>query len=234
MREFPDYVTPERRERDRRYRKHIGAALMAAVLFHALLVVTVQPFREHIPLVRRMGYRGPIRIMPEISIMREIVEDESDLESRAGALGGRGFRVVEIEVRDWSLPSGGETDLSEQQAELDAGDDLLNELESSLPQPMSTEVVISRFVKPRYPPSSLETGVEGVVTFKLEVTETGEVRRAWLIDSEVDDACNIEAYSAVMQWRFSPYRIDGVATPMLVEQRIRFRIRDALGDASGS
>jgi TonB family protein len=60
---------------------------------------------------------------------------------------------------------------------------------------------------------------------------SGEVRRAWLLSSEVDEACDLAAHRAVMQWEFEPYIVNGRPTSILVDQRIRFRIRDAIPEA---
>jgi TonB family protein len=203
----------------------------AAAAFHLLLAVGFAPLSEEIPLVRHIGYRGQMRILPEISVLREPGEVENELERVAGFSSGSVMEVITIEIVDGEIPAEGPKRVAMEESEPEAGDDVITRLESSLPQPTSSEMVIERLVKPLYPASSIEAGVEGVVTFRLHVAKTGEVRRAWVLDSEVDEACILEAYRAVTRWKFEPYVVNGRPTPILVDQRIRFRLRDALLDA---
>lgn len=226
------YVTPSRRRREHTYRTRLACATALAVLVHAAFVIVVAPFTDSIPLVRHIGYRGEIRLLPEISVMREPGETESEQELSAGERAGSGFEVVVIELVDRDVPAEGESDVPEDDLESDPGEDLLSQLETSLPQPMSSEVVLEHLVEPVYPESAIEAGIEGVATFRLHVNKYGDVQRAWLLESEVDDDCNFEAYRAIMQWRFSPYLVGGNPTAILVDQRIRFRLRDELRDAA--
>lgn len=227
----PDYITRNRRGRETRYRRRMAWSAAVAVGFHLLLAVGSAPLTEEIPLVRHIGYRGELRILPEISVLLEPGETENELETTAGMPSGAVMEVIEIEIVDSESPAEGPRRPSVEESEPDAGDDLLTRLETSLPQPTSSEMVVERLVKPRYPPASIAAGVEGVVTFRLHVSRTGEVRRAWLLDSEVDEECNVEAYRAVTKWKFEPYVVDGRPRDILVDQRIRFRLRDALSDA---
>jgi TonB family protein len=223
------YTTPARLERERLYRRRIVLGVLASVALHVLMVPVVAPLREELPLVRHIGYSGELRILPEISVMKEPGVAESEVEVLAGDLSGAAFQVVSIEIVDWAIPEVGSEDLAEKLRDRTRGDDLLNRLETSLPQPRSSDVVVAHLVEPAYPAASIAAGVEGVATFRLHVSKTGEVRRAWLLSSEVDDACNVEAYRAIMQWAFEPYLVAGKATPILVDQRIRFRLRNAMG-----
>lgn len=232
MPEWKPYLTPARRRRGLTYRRRLVWSTAAAIVLHIAVVLVVVPYRDAIPLVRHIGYRGEIRLLPEISIMRENVGEDSEVEASAGVRAGSGFEIVVIEVVDREVPDEGESDIPEDDVESDPGEDLLSRLETSLPQPMSSEMVLEHLVEPLYPESSIEAGVEGVATFRLHVARTGEVRRAWLLESEVDDACNFEAYRAVVKWRFSPYLVNGDPTAILVDQRIRFRLRDEFRDAA--
>jgi TonB family protein len=226
------YITPFRRERERVHRRTLLVSVVASILLHALLVPAIAPLREELPLVRHIGYRGERRILPEISIQREPGEAKSEVETMAGDLAKAAFEVIPIEIVDWVVPEEGLTDLTEDDSELTPGDKLLDRLEMSLPQPTSSEVVVSRLVEPDYPAASIAEGVEGVVVFRLHVSFSGEVRRAWLLSSEVDEACELAAYRAVLQWEFEPYLVNGRPSSILVDQRIRFRLTDALRRSS--
>lgn len=228
------YITPFRRERERVHRRRLLLSAVASVLLHAMLVPAIAPLREELPLVRHIGYRGERRILPEISIQRDPGAVESEVETMAGDLARAAFQVIPIEIVDWTVPEEGATELAEDESEITPGDDLLDRLEMSLPQPMSSEVVVSRLVEPEYPASSIAAGVEGVVVFRLHISMSGEVRRAWLLSSEVDEACELAAYRAVIRWEFEPYLVNGRPTSILVDQRIRFRLTDALRRSPGS
>jgi TonB family protein len=222
------YVTPIRRRRERLRRRRLILSVVTSLLLHAVLIPASAPFREEMPLVRNIGYRGERRILPEISVMREPGAAESEVESTAGELSDAAFRVIAIEIVDWAVPEEGPTEIADEQSDDTPGDDVLTRLEMSLPQPRSSEVVITSLVEPEYPASSIAAGVEGVAMFRIHVSTTGQVRRAWLLSSEVDEACNQAAHRAVMHWEFEPYIIGGRPTSILVDQRIRFRLRDAI------
>jgi len=215
------------RERERSYRRRLWAALAVSVAVHLLLAFVFEPIREYVPLVRHIGYAGQLRILPEISVLRE--PGEQDSEAQAARRGGAEslFRVVPIEIVEWSVPSA--EDAGEQTGETaeDAGDDELDRHESSPPQPRSDDVIVTYMVKPLYPSSSFEAGIEGDVVYQLRVTKTGSVARAWLVSSEVDAACDQAAYRAVMEWEFMPYLVGGSAVDIVIPVRVEFRLEDA-------
>ena len=231
MSERPRYITEIRRGRERRYRRSITRASVAAVLLHALLILAVAPFTERVPLVRRSGYRGEFRLLPEISILREAGETESEAQARGRELGGSGFRVVNLVIAELELPR--KTPIKAEVEELNRalGDDPRNVRDASLPQPAGQEIVIERLVEPIYPQSAIDREIEGVAVFGLSVAATGEVLRAWLLEFEVSGDCNIEAQRALLQWRFAPYIVDGRPVPFLKYYRILFHLTDELRDA---
>ncbi len=223
----PPHATETRRRRDRDYRTRLVRSVAVAVAVHVLLLLGSVPFSRRIPLVRHIGYHGVLRILPEISVRRDPSNVESEFETPRGSGSESFFRVIDIRAVDWEVPAGvpmeEETGEAEKQ---DVGEELQAQLERSLPQPTSTDVVLVRLVKPHYPRESIAADIEGVVTFRLHVTETGDVARAWLVASEVDEPCEVEAHRAVLQWKFRPFLVEGVATAILVDQRIRFRLHD--------
>ena len=187
--------------------------------------------REQIPLVRHSGYRGEIRLLPEISVIREPSDTESEPQERGDELGGSGFRVVELLIAEFEVPREKPTAAEVEELDPLIGDDLMNLRSTSLPQPTDREIVVEHLVEPIYPQSAIEAGVEGVAVFGIRVDEAGSVRQAWLVDSEVSGECNMEAQRAVLQWRFSPYLVDGEPAPFLKYYRVRFKLTDALRDA---
>ena len=229
MSERPQYITKTRRGREQRYRRSIAWASVAAVLLHAALIPIVAPLKERIPLVRRSGYRGEIRLLPEISVLREPAEVESDVETWAGELVEPGFEVVNLSITEIEIPQERPTETVVEEL-VTVGNDLRDRLDTSLPQPTGREIVIEHFVEPVYPQSAIDAGIEGVAVFGIRVAATGEVLRTWLVDSEVSGDCNVEAQRALLQWRFAPYLVDGRPAPFLKYYRIRFHFRDELRD----
>jgi len=230
MYEPPRYVTEIRRGREQRYRRTIAGTSAAAVLIHALLIPVAAPFTEHIPLVRRSGYRGEIRLLPEISVLREPAPVESDIEAWAGELAEAGFEVVNLSVSELELLDERPTETVVEELDLTIGNELRDLLETSLLQPTGREIVIEHFVEPVYPQSAIDAGIEGVAVFGIQVAATGDVLRAWLVDSGVSGDCNIEAQRALLQWRFAPYLVEGRPASFLKYYRIRFHFRDELRD----
>jgi TonB family protein len=221
------HATETRRWRERNYRARLVLSVAGAVAVHVLLLLSSVPFSRRIPLVRHIGYHGVLRILPEISVRRDPANVETEFETARGSGSESFFRVINIRAVDWEIPAGAPmAEETGEAVEEDSGEELRAQLESSLPQPTSTDVVLVRFVKPHYPRESIAANVEGVVTFRLHVAETGDVVRAWLIASEVDEPSEVEAHRAVLQWEFRPFLVEGVATAILVDQRIRFRLRD--------
>ena len=231
MSERHQYITEIRRGREQHYRRGIARASVAAILLHAVLIPIVAPFKEHIPLARRSGYRGEFRLLPEISILREPDDTESEAQARGRELGGSGFEVVNLVIAELEQPR--KTPIKAEIEELSwaLGDDPRNLRDASLPQPAGQEIVIERLVEPIYPQSAIDNGIEGVAIFGIRVEVTGEVSRVWLLESEVSGDCNIEAQRALLQWRFAPYVIDGRPAPFLKYYRIRFHLTDELRDA---
>ncbi len=227
MSELPLPAWCARQIRERQYRRATALAAALAVVLHAALFVSLGPLQHRIPLVRHLGYEGPLRILAEISEVRAPGRVDSDLEALSGRGARAALRAIDITIVDSERPAGARAREETGTRDETVGDELLTQLERSLPQPTSRELVIIRLVKPEYPRSSVLAGVEGVATFRIHVTSDGEVARAWLMSSEVDPACDEAARRALLQWRFRPFLTDGVPTDVLVDQRIRFTLTDA-------
>lgn len=219
------YISEIRGARDRRYRRLVFVSACASAAAHLILIVVLSPLADDFPLVRHIGYAGPLRILPEISVLEEVDEAETEVEGASGRGSSSFMQVITFTYADGEIPPGSASEEEEiEEAEQEVGDDILEELERSLPQPTSEEIVMTRFVPPVYPTASLESGVEGVVVFRLLVTKRGNVSRAWLLSSEVDPACEVAAEAALSQWTFRPYLVDGRPTDILIDQRVRFEI----------
>ncbi|MDR2954680.1 MAG: energy transducer TonB [Prevotella sp.] len=77
-----------------------------------------------------------------------------------------------------------------------------------------------------YPVTAQETGVQGRVTTRFVVTETGDISDAKVIRG-VDPACDAEALRVInMMPRWTPGKNNGVAVPVYYTIPIVFRIRE--------
>jgi protein TonB len=79
------------------------------------------------------------------------------------------------------------------------------------------------YVPPVYPPIALSARVEGTVILEATLDETGAVRDVRVLKSIplLDRA----AIDAVMRWRYSPTRLNGVAVPVVMNITVRFALR---------
>ena len=222
------------RRRHAEYRRGMRIAAILSVVTHLLLSLAVAPFKDRIPLVRQIGYYGPTHILPEISVERATVDSESSTRPTAGRGADDAFHIVPITITEWAVPSEVTDEVKSSDAATDASaiDDLLAELERSLPQPQSRDMVILHLVKPEYPVSSTLAGVEGIVVFRVHVTKTGEVANAWLLRSEVDRACELAALRALRRWCYRPYIVDGEPVSFLGDQAVRFRLFDPFEESA--
>jgi protein TonB len=83
---------------------------------------------------------------------------------------------------------------------------------------------------PVYPPDALKRGVEGSVNLKFDVTATGVVENARVVDS-TDAAFDAAALGALMHWRYLPRIADGKRVASKdVQTIIRFQL-DKPGNA---
>ncbi len=206
----------------------MSIAVVLSAAAHLVLTLAAAPYGDQIPLVRHIGYYGPTHILPEVSIERVASDIESNARPTAGSGATGFFRVIPITITDWAVPSEGTeaAEFCDADDDANAGNDLLAQLERSLPQPRSQDMVVLHLVKPEYPVSSMAAGVEGAVVFRLHVSKTGEVVNAWLLRSEVDRACERAAGRALRRWRYRPYIVDGEPAGFLGDQAVRFRLFD--------
>jgi protein TonB len=82
-------------------------------------------------------------------------------------------------------------------------------------------------VDPVYPPSFEARGIEGWVRVQFNVTETGAVSDAIVVDSKPGDPFDEAALEAVARWRYHPRVVNGEATDRVgLQTLIRFTIEN--------
>ena len=79
--------------------------------------------------------------------------------------------------------------------------------------------------KPPYPPTSKRLREEGTVIINVLVGVDGRAQKGEIKTSSGFDRLDQAAYSAVMNWRYSPGKRNGVATAMPYDVPIRFNLK---------
>jgi len=213
------------RERDHAYRKRLLVLSPLSVLIVLILFATsdVIPYRE---IERHLGWRGPLKILPEITI----VPDEDPFET-----------FIDEQLR------GGKTALVAYQLE-EAGQEKAGRAQTEVPReaekkepsregksifeahpvhtdiPYSEDYVILRMVKPQYPPEELAQGVEGEVTLEILVNAEGKVEKAWVLSTIGPRSFEEASLKAVRQFLFAPPLKDGKPVSMAIRFVFKFRI----------
>jgi TonB family protein len=65
-------------------------------------------------------------------------------------------------------------------------------------------------VEPKYPKEALRKGIEGVVSYQVQIDTFGNVKNI-MITSKTPDILNQAVINAVSQWKFEQARSDGFA-----------------------
>jgi len=86
-----------------------------------------------------------------------------------------------------------------------------------------------RDIPPIYPSAALAARVQGVVILEIDVDTTGKVVQANLLRSI--PLLNQAAIDAVLQWRYEPTIVNGVAVPIRMTVTVNFLAPTAAGDA---
>lgn len=78
-------------------------------------------------------------------------------------------------------------------------------------------------VAPRYPRDAQMRGVSGVVVLEAVISETGCVRSVFTARS-IDPYLDMEAMRAVLQWRYSPTRLNGEPVDVVMTVTVNFTL----------
>jgi TonB family protein len=212
-------------DRDRMYRKTLLCIAPVSVLIILLLFVTSDyvPYSE---LDKRLGWKGAMRVLPEITILPDTDPLESFLEERKL----KSLTSVDLNILDETgLAEGGakkqkmkeeeETDIPRED-----GLDFIRTRPMHSDVPYSEDYIILKMVHPVYPTNELINGVEGEVTLELLVNEDGSVENAWILSIIGPKSFEESSLKAVRQFLFqSPIR-DGKPAPMSIRFQINFKI----------
>lgn len=218
-------------ERRRAARRVALIALGLALAGMAPLVALTLPFfqspmREIIRRTARFGYEGPDQFVRRISLQqlpgRSVVTREMGaIDTRRAKPGGalRARRVVDRrappEVRPNVVGPG--------MADADMLARAVSRL-ANIPVVQSEDLVIVHASTPLYPPSEIERNVEGRVMVQALIDTTGRVVDVQLLASTGVVPFERSSAEAVWQYRFRPYRPEGITREVYAIFRFSFRI----------
>ena len=78
-------------------------------------------------------------------------------------------------------------------------------------------------VPPVYPDVARQAGIAGTVSLRVLIGRGGEVDRVDVLNGE--QSLQQAAVSAVRQWRYRAYLLDGKAVPVLTTVNLEFRLQ---------
>ena len=217
-------------ERGRASRRVAGIALSLAVSGLLLLLASTLDLLK--PEVRkllspvRFGYEGEDQYVRRISLQavrgsHVVTREVGSIDTRHARAGG-GVRARTLkdlraipEVRPDLLGPG----MSEA--------DLLQRAVSRLadvPVVQSEDLIIEHASAPIYPEAEIEKGIEGRVMIQALIDTTGRVVDVQLLASTGVTSFEQSSAEAVWQYRFRPYRPDGITREVYAVFRFSFRI----------
>ena len=89
-------------------------------------------------------------------------------------------------------------------------DGFSNDMKQALTRPTGDASPIVR-INPKYPTSAARDGIEGWVQLSFNISPTGEVIDATIVNSEPKRIFDREALRAIKRWKYRPKVIEGVA-----------------------
>jgi TonB family protein len=216
-------------EHDRRMRKRLMLIFPLVILAHLLAMVTL----VRVDVIRNiiaLGYKGPLKLEPEISIL-----DNRTSERRVSSAERRAMVVqnVFIEGEDKPTRAKGNDEARkpaekkmEQVMALEApGDYTFRTYPSHAAVPYREDYVILRMVKPEYPLDAIDDAEEGYVLVEAYIDAGGVVSEAYVRSSYGPRSFETSSLAAVKQFLFQPVRENGRPIPFWVSFLVRFQLR---------
>jgi TonB family protein len=89
--------------------------------------------------------------------------------------------------------------------------------------PVEQEARRVKEVRPVYPDVARQAGIEGIVSMSVLINKDGTVEKVEVLSGE--QALRDAAVTAVRQWRYRPFVLDGTPVPVLTTVNLGFRIQ---------
>lgn len=183
------------------------------------------PVQRALTRTARMGYEGEQHFVQRVALhqshgSREQLRDLGQITPRAARRGGE---VVEV-GRDRAAHPHTRPQI---EGEGDSERDLLARAiarAADIPVLQSDELVIDHAVTPVYPEALRERNVEGKVTVQALIDTIGRVIDVEIVGSTGETLFEQAATTAVLQYRFRPYRLGGEVREVYAVVRFAFRI----------
>ncbi len=216
-------------EHDRRLRRRLMIILPAVLLAHFLVLVTFARIGVLNALVS-LGYEGPQRFEPEISII-----DNRDAPVRVTSRERRVMVVQNILIEGEDKPKrakGSEPAPKpaerkrEQRISLEMpGEYAYRAYASRAAAPYREDYVILRMVKPEYPADAIRDAEEGYVLVEAYIANDGTVNEAYVRSSYGAVSFETSSIAAVKQFLFKPVQEGGKPVSFWASFLVRFQLR---------
>ena len=89
--------------------------------------------------------------------------------------------------------------------------------------PVEQEARRVKEVKAVYPDVARQAGIEGTVSMRVMINKEGAVEKVDVISGE--QALQMAAITAVRQWRYRPFLLDGNPVPVMTTVNLKFQIQ---------
>lgn len=217
------------KEYDRKLRRRLIVLVPVSLLALILLVFTLDRSRV-VERIFTVGYEGPERFIPEITIIEESgIESEVTAEAR-DAMMARDVLIESEPLVD--REETGETPSEEIREEgenpqlgFSETENLFRTYPTRASVPYREDYVIIKMVQPDYPLDAMERGLEGYVLVEAYVKANGRVDGVWVRSAYGDVSFESSAVEAVEQFIFKPATEMGEPIPFWVSFLIRFELR---------
>ncbi len=216
-------------EYDKKMRRRLLILLPIGVLLLIVLTLSLEKskFVEKVLLV---GYEGPERFVPEITIIDDAgIESDRTVKQRDAMIANDVLIESESIVKEdieGDQPSREVTDAGDSPAlGLSEPDELLRTYASRAKVPYREDYVILKMTKPIYPIYAMENGLEGYVLVEAYVNVEGRVEGAWVRSAYGDESFEESAIDAVEDFLFKPAKEAGEPIPFWVSFLIRFELK---------
>jgi len=217
------------REHDRRMRRRLALLFPLVTIAHLLALVTFERIDALNKLIQ-FGYRGPLTLSPEISIIndRSSPAKTTSRERRAMVV-----QNVLIEGEDKPkrakgiepAPKPAERRREQQISLEEPGEYAYRTYASHAATPYREDYVILRMVQPEYPVDALLAAEEGYVLVEAYIESDGTVNEAYVRSSFGPVSFEASSIEAVRQFLFKPVRDGGKPISFWVSFLVKFQLR---------
>jgi TonB family protein len=219
---------PEKiKEYDRKWRKRVIYFLPVTLLLLIILALSLEKMRV-VDRIFSVGYEGPMKILPEITILDERGAEADIFEEERHDMVARDVEVYSEEIEDEKKDA--ETSLAPKEEPEEPvyddfeGRDAIRTYESHATVPYREDYVIKKMVEPVYPPEAMVRGHEGYVLVEVYVNDKGFVQEAWVRKVRGDPNFEQATLDAVKEFEFRPILDRGKPISFWISFLVRFEL----------